>query len=390
MLSYGLLTRALGPKMFGYYAIGMSFIGVIVLLNNAGIPIYGIEKIAKNKNDYKKVSSIYSQISFFKIINNFLIYFCFTIIVFCFSIVFFDISTDVWPLLFLPILNCFSVDWVLQGLGKSIYPVLAQFFSSLFFLIFVFVFVECPEDLLFLCIGSFLSSLLCLSVGMFFCFRFQVNIVKPKVSEIMNIYKSGLGYNLAGLSSALRNQGTSFIVGFYSGPVCAAFYAAPEKIYLATISLILPINRILFPYMVSNLDFKLMGNIIKKALILFTFSFIVVITQSAKIISIFFGNDFIDSANVLIILYLAFGFSLFSNIIGFPVLGALGHSKIVNSSCLIAIIFFVIFMLIFGIHGNLSSINASILLCLSLFVELVIRIYYIVKYVLKKGEGCAF
>ena len=106
-----------------------------------------------------------------------------------------------------------------------------------------------------------------------------------------------------------------------------------------------------------------------------------------QIITIFYGKDMLNSYHTLRIFCITVFFSSISGLIGYPLVAAMGHSKIVNVSLPIAAVVHITCMGILYLNHALNITTIAYLTILPYVIMLSIRIFGVVKYKLWNYKG---
>ena len=98
------------------------------------------------------------------------------------------------------------------------------------------------------------------------------------------------------------------------------------------------------------------------------------------IITIFYGEQMLESYKILQIFAIIFPFHILADIMSFPLLGAFGYTKETNQCWIFAGIFHVIAISILYLFNLLNIYSVSILFAITYILMFLHRIYYVKKY----------
>ena len=161
-----------------------------------------------------------------------------------------------------------------------------------------------------------------------------------------------------------------------------------KSLFFAINGLQTPINQALYPFISKNKDLKLFKKIYLFAVILniliCTFMFIF----AKEFIILFYGANMVDAYKVLRIFCIGSFIVLPHVLLGYPLLGALGHTKEANMSVIVPSITHIIGLFILFITGNMNIYSIA---CMAVFTEyfvFTLRAYWVWKYKLLNKEEC--
>lgn len=144
-LAYPLITtiyinKVFSVKLIGEVSFSLSIVTVFISLSSLGIANYGIREIAKNRNNKKKMSKIFSELLFLNFIS--VIFF----LIVYFSIIYLFPSLHQYLKIFMILslnlfMSAFSLEWFYIGLEEYEYitkrSILTKIISFMFMIIFL-------------------------------------------------------------------------------------------------------------------------------------------------------------------------------------------------------------------------------------------------------------
>lgn len=308
LITYPYVARIIGPEGIGKVTYAYTYASYFYNFALAGIPYFALREISKVRDNKIVLSKKYSQ---FIIISTLLALFS----AFAYMLSEFFIPTVVperilFKLFFINVISeWMQIDWFYQGVENYRYITIRNILIRLISIIFTFILINKKEDYIYYAILMIVTSL---------------------ISGILNIIYSlkitKFSYNLECFSDNFKGIFTSFFI-VHSGIILnsidvimlgnlvndqkqsVGLYNAAFRLLKIIISIIGSITVVLTPrlsYLFSKQEEKKILDILNKNVNISLFisipALILLFYFSKDIISIFFGNKFINSIETLKIL----------------------------------------------------------------------------------------
>ena len=216
--------------------------------------------------------------------------------------------------------------------------------------------------------------------------EFGIKLYIPKLNSIKKQFKYSSEFFITRVSVSAYTNTNTVCLGFVDSELMVGFYVAAEKIYGAINGLKAPLVNALYPYVTRNRDIKLYKKIFKMTILvtflisLFGFIF------AKDIITIFYGFEMQEAYKIFQIFCFLFFVNVPSVLLGYPLLGAFGHTKICNYSVVASSIVHIIGLIILISLSKLTIYTMAMMVTLTTIIELSIRIVGTCKYKLLKEE----
>lgn len=380
LVSLPYLSRVLGVEKFGLVFWAQSLIMYFVLLTDYGFNFSAVREISINRDNKQKISDIFNAVMCVKFI---LIGICFFILTALILLV--PKFRAEWLLFYLSFFLVIGYSiypiWYFQGIEHMKYVTFLNIISKLTFLIFIFLFVKLPGDYLLVAILNSLGFIISGLIGIFCAVkRFDLKLERPKLSLVRYEFIHSFEFFLAKASETFYTNTNSFCLGLVANPMLVGYYVAAEKILQAIHGLTAPIGVSLYPYISKSKNVSLYKKIFYPSLLLILLICITVYFIAPNLIEIFYGKDMLPAYKTLRIFCFTVFFSSISGLIGYPLVAAMGYSKIVNISLTIAAFVHVTLLGLFYLAGKLNITSIAYLTILPYAIMLLIRIYGVVKY----------
>lgn len=320
------LNRVLGLENIGILSFSAAFIGYFTILTEFGFNFTGIRLISINKDFPEKVTEIFNSITVIK-----LFLFILSFITICFLVYFIKMFKDYYLIyLYLAgtiLANILMSNWFYQGMQEMKFLTIYTLISKSFYTIFIFFIVRSKNDFYNLSLLNFSTSFL---VGLYSYFyikkKYSIKFYFPDFKILKIYFLESVHIFLSNIFISIYTISTTFILGLFTDYKQVGIYSSADKIIQIFKSLTTPISESIYPEAAirfkKNINYGL-SFIYKasKAIIfvsLFTslFSFIF----AEKIILFLFGNEFIDSINILKIMSFIPLYVSLSNICGIQIM----------------------------------------------------------------------
>ncbi|MBE2919758.1 flippase [Anoxybacillus flavithermus] len=378
------LARVLGAEKYGVYLFSQAFVQYFIILVDFGFDLSATREIALNRGNIRKISEIVSSVLTAKIFIAVISLFVLVSLVFLVPV--FHEYWIIYVLTFGMIFGnaCFS-SFFYQGIEKMKFITILNASVKLFFTLAIFFFVRDSSDLFFVPLLNSIGYLLVGGLSLVIITRqFKVNLNFSSKSDVIGQIKKSSQFFWSRVAVSIYTTSNTFIIGLVMGPVAAGIFGSADKLFRGIISLYQPLNNVLYPYISHSKNIKLYKKLFYFSVLL-NFVIVLIITFSSdSIIALVFGEDFMESSDLLKIFMLTAVFLMPSILLGYPLLGALGYSKEVNNSVIIASFIHVALLVV-----SIPFLSVKLVALYVLFTELFVfiyRIYFVKKYSLLKDD----
>jgi len=372
-------TRVLGKAVYGKLGVATSMMMYFQLLMDFGFIMSAVAKISRNRDDPQTLSKVLSCVTWAKLL-------------------FFGVSLTVVGVFVLPGLesnvmrltyffcllnvatNSFLPDYMYRGLERMSVITLRAVMIKIFFTITIFLFLKSPDQCymipMFTAIGNtgamaFVYWHLLKKVGVRFC------RVTPK--EVFREMRDSFWFFVSKISSTVYSSTNTLILGYIdpTGSLAGLYSAPADKIITPARNMISPLSDSLYPHMAKHKNYKLVRKMLLVFMPLILLGCGVVFLFAEPICTIFFGEEFRESAAALRALLPVVIFTLPNYILGFPTLGAMGLAKYANLSTVFCTVIHLLNLGIVYFTGHLNMLMLCLLTSLAEFLVLLFRVVVI-------------
>lgn len=366
------ISRVLGVDNVGIYSYTYSIVYYFMLGSMLGINNYGSRTIAKNEKNKDIMSK--------KFISIYLLQLLLSIIMIISYILFLIITSYKYKSIMM-IQSIFllsaalDINWFFFGLERFKVTISRNIIIKLLSLILIFMFVKTTKDLwiytLIMSSGTLVSQLY-----LWVFIKKEIKLVKVKLRDILEHLKPCLILFIPVIAYSIYRVMDKTMIGYIAGTTELGYYESAEKIINIPISLITALGTVMLPHM-SKLDTSKIKEKINESFEL-CFCFVVPMIIGLFVISydftlIFFGKEFMKTAQILNFLIITILFSGIANVIRTNYLIPSGNDRIYVTSTIMGAIINLILNLIF--IPKYKSIGA----CVGTIVaELTVMMYQII------------
>lgn len=333
LLTLPYLVRILTPYGYGILGFCLAITQYFVYLIDYGFNLSATQKIAKAKNDCSKISEVFWNVIFCKV----LLFILSILIIFTLSFINSKIS-DYFNI----IISCYTLVlggllfpvWLFQGKEEMSIMAIVNIISKLMVVPLIFVFVKDENDIwiaaLLTGLGSVISGLISLII---IFLKKWVIWISPTLKKIISEFVDGWHIFLSTIAISLYTTSVTVILGFLSSPIIVGYFVAADKIRLAAQGIIIPISQAIYPRInkLYDSDKNKAFDLISK-LLLYQGGFTLIISIniyifSSSIISILYGDHYISSVDILKILSCLPFLVGISNVLGIQTLIVANYKK---------------------------------------------------------------
>ncbi len=374
-----LAARYLGDVAFGIYSFALALAGLLVIISNIGLNLVVTRDLARNKDSTGKYLANATLIE----ISLSIIFFLSVFLVLNLinypedgKLVVYLVSLAVlFEQTFIMLQNS-----IYRSYGKMIYESLNLIIvKSIFFILGIYVLYS-GYGLIPFVLMYFLASLIGFIVALIITLK---KFTLPKFEIDFKTWKyliiTALPFGLAGMLNLIYARFDMIILSILKGAAVTGWYGAANTLVGSLSFINVAFITVIFPLM-SNAFIsskELLNNVYEKSL-KYSIIFLIplafgVMFLSDKIITVFFGQEFIQSAIILKILIWG-GIIAFINSIFYTVLGSTNRQKI--TSVIMGIGVFVNVSLNLILIPNFSYIGAAVAAVLTQVVCLIFAVHF--------------
>lgn len=329
------LTRILGTEGYAVYAYVLSFMGVVQTIADFGFTLSGTKKVVDLRGDTAALSRLVGAITVARLMLLCGLFFCVMVVTRFIPIMAENTVYVIWAF-FATAGRTVLPDFIFQG-NERMGPLTTRYFASKGVQVaLTILLVRGPGDLILVAVADVLSEI----VDIVWSYRaqkrlFGVGIARPTFKESFEELRVSAIYCVSNVSSSLFSGFTTVIIGLaITSKTDIAFWSLTLTTVNAVQSLYTPIANSLYPHMIKNRDFGFARKLALVALPVLVLGIVAYCALSKPIMLVLGGPEYVGGAHVMWMISPIFIFSFYGILIGWPVLGAMGHVKELTVSTL--------------------------------------------------------
>ena len=325
------LMKTIGEEKFGIYIFSWTFIFYFVFIVNYGFDFSATNQIAIHKTNRDKISSIFFNIIFIRIL----------IAIFCMIGIY--IAANTIHILF-PYKQSFYFgfgivfgialfpSWLFQGMEEMKFITIINLITRLLPLLFIILFIQKEEQYQFVILIQAIGFIFGGVFSFIFAIKhYKLTYKKPSIRIMIQQLEDGWSLFLSTVGMTLYRETNVFIMGFTIGNYSLiGYYSIADKFVRFAQSLALPVAQSLYPYFSRKFDTNknssllVMGKFGKVYLSLLAFIALIMLITIKPAIKIYLGGaypDILTNFYIMLPIVIVSGFSYYYGIVGLVNLG---------------------------------------------------------------------
>lgn len=373
-------TRILGPEFYGKIGFAVALMTYFQLFLDFGFILSATGEVSNYRNDSKKLSKIMTSVIISKIV---LIIISFFALLISFMLIP-KLKEDMWLYILFFIfaaINSLLPDYLYRGLENMKIITYRTVIVKFFFTIMIFVLLKEKSQYYYVPILNIIGAIGSVIFVYAHVFKIlNVKVIKIKISDVWETIKKSSYYFYSRIATSIYDATNTFILGFiYPTGNIVGYFTSSNSLVKTARSGFSPIADSLYPYMIRNRNFRLIGKILGIGMPIIISGCILVGIFAEYICLVLFGREFIAAATILRLLLPLIVLALPNYLLGFPTLNPLGLAKFANISTILGAAVQLIGIFILFLIGKLNVYTICILTSLTELFVLLIRIWAIIR-----------
>ncbi len=374
-------TRILGAEVMGNLNFATATMTYFVLFLDFGFLLSATEDVARERDNAKRVSEIYTCVTVCKAI---FVLICFAVLtILCTTVERF--KTD-RPLFFLYLIahSCYAFlpDFLYRGIENmqaiTVRSVLIKAFSTCM----IFIFLRHPSQYYVVPIFTGIGNLAAVLATLLHLKNLGYGFVKITFKQVWFTFKRSCFFFYSRIASAIFTATNTFLLGmsYGAGSALVGLYSTAEKGITVAKQAISPVTDSLYPYMVKHRNFRMVKKLLILGVPVLLVGCSVVMVFAKPLCAFVFGAEYYEAGTYLRLLAPVVFFSYPSTMFGFPVLTPMGLAKYANLSTICAAILHILMLIgIYIFTGSLSPIYICIATCITEIFTCLFRMTVVIK-----------
>ncbi len=376
------LTRRLGTENYGIITYMTSVMGYFILLFDFGFNYSATKKISQNRNNRSIVNKTIGAIFTAKLL---LVLVGLVILFVLIPLINILRNNLVLVLLyyFSTAAHIFLPDFLYRGLEKMEGVTIRYILAKLISAALIFIAVQDESDLLLIPLFYFLGT----AVASIYTIRHMIiklgyHFSFSGIKDATNELKDSFIYFASTFATTALSVTNTLVMGIVNLSVDEiAYWGIAFQIIQAIQAMYDPITTSIYPHIAAKKNYKLVLKITGALTPVVVIGCVATYFLSGVAINILAGSDYSAAVLVLKMLIPILLFSFIAQMIGFPLLGAIGGQKEVTKSTIISACFHLLGIIFLIVLGKFSLTSVSILRVMSEFVLMSVRVYFVVIFI---------
>lgn len=373
------LTRIFSTEVYGtvaYVKTVMSYMQIIVDFGFVLSATKDIVNVRKNKN---QMSYVIGDTLLAKVIMGLIGFIVLIILIAILPILRNNILYTLLSYLVV-FVSIFLMDFLFRGLeimqSITIPFIVMKTISTLF----TFLMVKNDNHLMLIPILEIASSLVAVVIVFIKIKKLKLKINFSGIKKVFLSIKESFVYFLSNVASTSFNAISTLIIGVQISPVEVAYWSVCMQVIGTIQNCYTPISDGIYPEMIKSKNIGIIKKSIKILTPVVIVGCIACYFMAGFVLNILGGEEYLVAIPVFRLLIPALFFGLFSVLLGWPTLGAIGKIKQTTISTFLSVIIHIILLIILIIFDKFTLINIAIVRTVTEFILFFTRYCFYRKY----------
>ncbi len=379
------LTRKLGPDCYGVISYLTPVMGYFILLFDFGFDFCATKKISQNRNNQsyieKTIGDVYTAKLLLIPVGLFLLlilYFCVPLLQdhFLLTLVYY----------FAMAAQIFIPDFLYRGLermeGITKRYILAKFVTA----VLVLLAVRDDSQLIFVPVAYLIGNVLAACYTNYHMMKkLGYHYSFSKIHDAIAALKESSIYFLSTFASTALSVTSTFVMGIVGMPVVEiAYWGVAFQVVQAVQSMYDPITTSIYPHVAEKKNYKFVLQVTVGLLPVVAVGCIALYWLSSLAVRIIAGEEYMAAATVLQCLIPMLLFSFVAQMLGFPLLGALGQQSQTSFTTLIAAVAQIFGLILLAVSDHFTLVSLCRLRIITELILLLLRLYFVYRFLWQK------
>jgi PST family polysaccharide transporter len=327
------LTDVLGVSTYGVVAFSIGIVQIGAVIVDVGFLLSATQKISVSRERHHFVARLSGAV------------FCIKLVAFlstAVAITAFAMLTDryanysmLFVLSLLPLLgHTLQPIWFFSGIERMGYMTVFMIVTKMSYVGLVYRFVQGEADYLWVPLSDGIAQLAGAAIGVFLIYQSGYRIALPTRRYLRYAVRLTGGFYMSRLAVTAYSGSAILLLGLVTTPALVATYALAEQLYRALQSLFGPVVQALYPYMARERDLLLLGRVALGFAATAIACGVAGHFISPWMIARIFGPEWLSSAAVMNVFFVALAVHVVTVLAGYPLAAALNRLDVANRSVL--------------------------------------------------------
>ena len=358
-------TRVLSQECYGGLSLALGVMMYFTMLIDYGFMVSGVTEVSNNRDNRQRLSECLTCVMVIRVGLSLLSLAIMTVMVYAIP------SYRPWAAAFYIYLAAIVLEallpmFFLRGMEDMRTVAVLTLVSKAVMTALIFIMVKSDEDYLLVpgmrLAGAALSFII---AWVYITKKYKVGLTGVTGKQLVASLKNSFGFFVSRIASTVYRGGNTAILGATLPASMVALYACPEKVMNVGMTMSSPISDSLLPYVSKTHDYKSAWRMMRIILPVVIIGGAVGFVWAEPIISLVFGAQYVESANVLRAFIPIIAITPINYILAFPVLVPMGLQKQSNLANIIGAAVYVIGMGLLWFTGHITILSAAVVLMIT-------------------------
>ena len=367
------LSRTLGADGFGLMIAALSLTVIANVCTDFGFNLSATYLISRKQSQTHYISKVITAIYALKL----------GLLVFVFSgiALYLALAVSYTPLAIAAIymtvfFQAFMSPWLFQGIEKMKLITYSTIASRMVYVVIVFLLVKHKDDYDLALMCNAIATMLACFFANWLIRREGFILTKPSKRLMKLMFAHSSQFFASRVALQASSSISVLVLNTFVTPAQVGLYGASDKLFNAFKSLVNPLSQALYPYMANTGNTKLLF----KLTALLGFAMLVPagigFYFAEEVITLIYGIDFIESANILRVFIVTGFFAFFSILYGYPAFASIKRVDLANKSVIISGSAQLVVLIALASFQMITIMNVSYTILSVELLTLFLRIYW--------------
>jgi O-antigen/teichoic acid export membrane protein len=224
------LIKVCGIQNYGKVGVALAFAFFVIVIIDFGIDIIGVKEVATFRNNPLKLQKLFLVSYSARLLL--MLGVCLVLSILFLSIPFFNSEKSLFFLTFFILLGQYiNPNWFLQGTENFLKISTLNIFSKIIFIILVFIFVQKPNDYIYVNLFWGIGMIIPFTYGFFYCIKkHDLKLDFAFNTEVINYLNENYKFCISQLFLSFKNYSPIILISLLGGFNFAGFYRVIDQI----------------------------------------------------------------------------------------------------------------------------------------------------------------
>lgn len=371
------LTRVLGAQGFGLLVAMLSLMVMANVITDYGFNLSASYIIARKRDNKAQISRVVSSV--YQIKAALLVVTCIG------TAVYLSVTAPLTAMAQLAIyatifFQTYTSAWLFQGLEKMKLITYFTIASRCSYILLVFVTVKTADDYDVALLCNAVAAGIAFALSNLLMFREGIRLTAAPLRLTRYILGNSSQFFLSRITLQASSSISVLVLSQTASASQVGLFGAAQKLFQAIVGITQPLNQALYPYMAKTRNTDLLLKIVVATALLMTLPAAIGLLYPQQILTIIFGPEFADAADVLRVYLLTGYIGVLGVLMGYPAFAAIERVDLANKSVIWASAVQIAALIALYLSNQISPLNVALSILCTEFIILVLRSAWFYKH----------